>query len=150
MRNLDLSEEMKLVLKAWEDRDKAKTGRSIRGAVSKKKRRYQRDGFDLDLTYITDRIVAMGFPAEGKEATFRNPMAEVQRFMELKHRKHYRVYNLCCEPDRQYDSAKFQDEVALFGFKDHNAPPLPLLLACCQVPSCPPPQTLDDPKPWTV
>ena len=59
-------------------------------------------------------------------------MGEVQRFLEAKHRQHYRVFNLCCEPDRQYDAGKFQDEVALFGFKDHNAPPLPLLLACCQ------------------
>lgn len=132
MRGLELSDEMKWVLAAWDNKEKAKTGNSIRGAVSKKKRRYQRDGFDLDLTYITDRILAMGFPTEGKEAAFRNPMPEVIRFLELKHRQHYRVFNLCCEKDRQYDSSKFQDEVALFGFKDHNAPPLPLLLACCQ------------------
>jgi phosphatidylinositol-3,4,5-trisphosphate 3-phosphatase/dual-specificity protein phosphatase PTEN len=132
MRDKELSEEMTWVLGAWEKKQKAKSGNTIRGAVSKKKRRYQRDGFDLDLTYITDRILAMGFPTEGKEAAFRNPMAEVQRFLELKHRQHYRVFNLCCEKDRQYDSSKFQDEVALFGFKDHNAPPLPLLLACCQ------------------
>jgi len=51
----------------------------------------RQDGFDLDLTYITDNIVAMGFPSEGLEAAYRNPMKEVQRFFTTKHADHHKV-----------------------------------------------------------
>ena len=40
----------------------------VRGLVSKKKKRFQGDGFDLDLSFITPRIIAMGFPSTGYEA----------------------------------------------------------------------------------
>lgn len=34
------------------------------------------------LTDITERIIAMGFPSEGREGVYRNPMSEVQRYVD--------------------------------------------------------------------
>ncbi len=62
----------------------------IRHVVSKKKKRFIDDDFDLDLTYVTDRIIAMGFPSAGFEGAFRNPVEEVKQFFKEKHHDHYK------------------------------------------------------------
>jgi hypothetical protein len=46
----------------------------IRRTISSQKSRYRRDGFDLDLTYITPNCIAMSLPAVGAEAAYRNPV----------------------------------------------------------------------------
>jgi len=71
--------------------------RKLREFVSLKKYRFQKAGFDLDLSYITPQIIAMGCPTEGGEAVYRNPMGEVQRFFEVYHPDKYKIHNLCCE-----------------------------------------------------
>ena len=104
--------------------------RKARSLVRGKKRFVVTDtGVKLDLTYITDRIIAMGFPSVSIEGLYRNPYREVYRHLETKHADCYRVYNLCSE--RSYASSKFHNRVACFPFDDHNPPPLRLLLAIC-------------------
>ncbi|XP_043709936.1 phosphatidylinositol 3,4,5-trisphosphate 3-phosphatase and protein-tyrosine-phosphatase PTEN2A-like [Telopea speciosissima] len=109
-----------------------------RHIVSQNKRRYQEGGFDLDMTYITENIIAMGFPAGDMssgffgyfEGFYRNHMEEVIKFFETHHKGNYKVYNLCSE--RLYDASLFEGKVACFPFDDHNCPPLQLVLLFCQ------------------
>lgn len=63
----------------------------IRNLVSKKRRRMLVAGYDLDMTYITDRILAMSFPAERMRAMYRNPLWQVKSVLEMRHRGHYKV-----------------------------------------------------------
>ena len=102
-----------------------------RRAVSQKKVRYRRDGFDLDLAYITPRIIVHGFPATGVEHLFRNPRYELRRFFEEKHGGHYRVYNFCCEPGRNYPPELFDGRVERYPFRDHAVPPIELTRDFC-------------------
>ncbi|XP_066239716.1 phosphatidylinositol 3,4,5-trisphosphate 3-phosphatase TPTE2-like [Saccopteryx leptura] len=93
-----------------------------RRMVSENKQRYKKDGFDLDLTYVTERIIAMSFPSSGKESFYRNPIQEVVQFLDTKHRNHYQVYNLCSE--RAYDPKYFHYRVHRIMIDDHNVPTL--------------------------
>uniref|UniRef100_A0A8C9Z9T8 Transmembrane phosphatase with tensin homology n=1 Tax=Sander lucioperca TaxID=283035 RepID=A0A8C9Z9T8_SANLU len=93
-----------------------------RRMVSENKRRYQKDGFDLDLTYVTDRVIAMSFPSSGKQSFYRNPIREVARFLDTKHQDHYKVYNLCSE--KGYDPQFFHYKVERVFIDDHNVPSL--------------------------
>ena len=71
----------------------------------------------------------MGFPSEGTEGVYRNPMSEVVSFLDSRHADHYMVYNLCSE--RSYDPGKFHRRVQTFPFDDHNPPPLRMMREFC-------------------
>jgi len=111
----------------------SKMSRKVKHLVSKKKRRFVEDGFDLDLSYITPRLISMGFPSTGKEALYRNPATQarprtawrshhdvhssaapqhaahfliwqVRAFLERYHAGHAKVYNTCAERRRKYEA----------------------------------------------
>ena len=92
----------------------------VRECVSLKKRRLIVDGFNLDLTYITNHVVALGFPASGLERTIRNSKQDVIRFFKLRHGVNVKIYNLCIEESKQYDQSTIPDfGLGKYQFKDH-------------------------------
>ncbi|CAL8138726.1 unnamed protein product [Orchesella dallaii] len=103
----------------------------IKKIVSKKRRRFQQDGYDLDLTYILENLIAMGYPGDKIEGLYRNNIEDVSKFLEAKHNGHYKIYNLCEE--RTYNANKFKTGIVVkYPFVDHNPPQMGIIPALCQ------------------
>ena len=102
----------------------------LKRMVSKKKRRFTQNGYDLDLTYVTHDIIAMGYPSSNIEGLFRNHVKDVVNFLTHRHENHYRLYNLCSE--RHYNIDIFHGNVSEYGFHDHHPPPMTMMESFCQ------------------
>ncbi|KAK2413068.1 Phosphatidylinositol 3,4,5-trisphosphate 3-phosphatase and protein-tyrosine-phosphatase pten1, variant 2 [Trifolium repens] len=102
----------------------------IRNLVSKQRRRMLIAGYDLDMSYITDRVLAMSFPAERMRAVYRNPLWQVKSVLDMRHYDHYKVYNLCIEEN--YDPAHFYGRVEAYPFDDNHVPSLEMIKAFCE------------------
>lgn len=100
---------------------------------------------ELDLSYITPRLIAMGAPYDEPPmgtGLGKNAAARVAAFLAERHGSHFRVYDLTLE--RAYSANTFTEAVARAagadavagapvvvrrGFADHHAAPLGLLFA---------------------
>ncbi|XP_015879804.1 phosphatidylinositol 3,4,5-trisphosphate 3-phosphatase and protein-tyrosine-phosphatase PTEN1 [Ziziphus jujuba] len=102
----------------------------IRNLVSKQRRRMLVDGYDLDMSYITDRVLAMSFPAERMRAMYRNPLWQVKSVLDMRHQDHYKIYNLCIE--ERYDPSHFHGRVEAYPFDDNHVPPLQMIKIFCE------------------
>ena len=100
--------------------------------VSKQKRRFQDSSYDLDMSYITEKVIAMGYPSTGMETLYRNSLTDIIRFFCDRHHNEVKVYNLCLEKDRIYNKNTFPHcKVGLFPATDHNPSPIKLILEFC-------------------
>uniref|UniRef100_A0A7N0ZSY2 phosphatidylinositol-3,4,5-trisphosphate 3-phosphatase n=1 Tax=Kalanchoe fedtschenkoi TaxID=63787 RepID=A0A7N0ZSY2_KALFE len=102
----------------------------LRQLVSKKRRRMLVGGYDLDMSYITNRILAMSFPAEHVRAMYRNPLWQVKSVLDMRHPGRYKVYNLCIE--QMYDPSNFDGRVETYPFDDNHVPPLHMMKLFCE------------------
>ena len=65
----------------------------IRKLVSHNRRRYVDEDFNLDLSYVTDNVIAMAFPAPvgSKRSLIRNKGSQVRCFLDQNHPEVYKV-----------------------------------------------------------
>eukprot|EP01063_Lacrimia_lanifica_P033623 TRINITY_DN6035_c1_g2_i1.p1 TRINITY_DN6035_c1_g2~~TRINITY_DN6035_c1_g2_i1.p1 ORF type:complete len:565 (+),score=187.50 TRINITY_DN6035_c1_g2_i1:65-1759(+) len=132
----------------------------VRQATSNSRRRYQDDGFDLDLTYISAahvdrqgrrRLIAMGFPAQGVAQVWRNRYLDVRKLFLKRHPRSVRsgggapprrpgaargttvrVYNLCIEQEHQYDDPRmWGGQWEAYPMYDHNPAALDAAVRFC-------------------
>ena len=115
---------------------RAPLSRTLRGLVSKKKRRFidAAAGLDLDLSYITNRVIATGYPARGLEALYRNPAPALRAFIAARHGPEAaRVWNLCLErgyaPSLLGAATRVDHDLAWF---DHCPPPFAFMRPLCE------------------
>ncbi|EGO03571.1 hypothetical protein SERLA73DRAFT_83635 [Serpula lacrymans var. lacrymans S7.3] len=101
----------------------------IRRLVSGNKARFK-DGklnLELDLVYITDQVIVMGYPAIGLEGLYRNRREDAKKFLEHRHGNNFWVFNFCPVKENAYPASVFDGRVSRYPFPDHHAPPLALL-----------------------
>jgi len=96
----------------------------LRWKVSGKRNRFKDEEYNLDITYITDRVIAMSFPASGFERWYRNNINKVANFLDEKHSDNYLVFNLS---NRKYNEDRFRNKVKSYEWEDHHPPTLLML-----------------------
>ena len=84
---------------------------------------------ELDISYVTSRIIVMSYPGEGLQGAVKNNIDEVRAFLDSKHAKKYAVYNLTLSPYRHY---KFDSRVSDCGWPAKKSPNLNNLLIICK------------------
>ncbi|NXB36974.1 TENS3 protein, partial [Eulacestoma nigropectus] len=87
------------------------------------------EGYELDLTYITERIIAVSFPARCSEETYLHSLQEVTRMLKSKHGDNYLVLNLS---EKRYDLAKLNPKIMDVGWPDLHAPLLDKVCTICK------------------
>eukprot|EP00927_Polykrikos_kofoidii_P062357 TRINITY_DN57165_c0_g1_i1.p1 TRINITY_DN57165_c0_g1~~TRINITY_DN57165_c0_g1_i1.p1 ORF type:complete len:626 (-),score=94.70 TRINITY_DN57165_c0_g1_i1:71-1879(-) len=101
----------------------------VRRMIAGGRHRFQVGDFDLDLAYVTSRVIAMGFPGKGIHAAYRNPVTQVSRLLQSLHKDHFRIYNLCVEK-KNHDNG-FKSNTVHFPCSDHCPPSLRTVLDFC-------------------
>ena len=128
----EFDQEFEELEESFEGNEKIKKANLIKRLVSKQKRRFQDSDFDLDMSYITEKVIAMGFPSTGVERMYRNSLSDVIKFFHTRHNDQVKIYNLCLEKDRIYNKNIFPNsKVGLFPATDHNPCPIKLILEFC-------------------
>ncbi|KAM9084578.1 tensin-1 isoform 3-T3 [Megaptera novaeangliae] len=87
------------------------------------------DSCELDLVYVTERIIAVSFPSTANEENFRSNLREVAQMLKCKHGGNYLLFNLS---ERRPDITKLHAKVLEFGWPDLHTPALEKICSVCK------------------
>ncbi|KAH0621265.1 hypothetical protein JD844_022364 [Phrynosoma platyrhinos] len=87
------------------------------------------DTCELDLVYVTERIIAVNFASLSEEQTFCSNLKEVAQMLKSKHGDSYLLCNLS---ERRHDISKLHSKVLDFGWPDLHTPALEKICSICK------------------
>ncbi|XP_068446571.1 tensin-1 isoform X5 [Clinocottus analis] len=87
------------------------------------------ESYEVDLVYITERIISVCFPAAAEERSYTTNLKEVATMLRSKHGEHYLVLNLS---EWRSDLSNLNPKVVEFGWPDHHAPALDKICSMCK------------------
>ncbi|KAL0985583.1 hypothetical protein UPYG_G00158900 [Umbra pygmaea] len=87
------------------------------------------ENYEVDLVYITERIISVSFPSAVEEPGYAANLREVASMLRSKHQDNYLLFNLS---EKRYDINQLNPKVLDFGWPDHHAPPLDKICSICK------------------
>ncbi|CAL8240647.1 unnamed protein product [Merluccius merluccius] len=87
------------------------------------------ENYEVDLVYITERIISVSFPSSVEEQSYAANLREVATMLRSKHGHNYLLFNLS---DKRYDINQLNPKVLDFGWPDHHAPALDKICSICK------------------
>ncbi|XP_058247880.1 tensin-1 isoform X5 [Hemibagrus wyckioides] len=87
------------------------------------------ENYEVDLVYITERIISVSFPSSVEEQSYSANLKEVASMLRSKHGDNYLLFNLS---EKRYDISKLHPKVLDFGWPDHHAPALDKICSICK------------------
>ncbi|XP_040004231.1 tensin-1 isoform X2 [Xiphias gladius] len=87
------------------------------------------ESYELDLIYITERIISVSFPSSVDEQSYAANLQEVASMLRSKHGHNYLLFNLS---EKRYDISQLNPKVLDFGWPDHHAPALDKICSICK------------------
>lgn len=89
------------------------------------RKRYLDNGYDLDLTYITEKIIVIGNPYNN------DTLSDLRKFLTTRHGGRYKIYNLASEED--FGIEQDLDNVENFPFPSNNPCALKVIIKFCSI-----------------
>ncbi|XP_041722232.2 tensin-1 isoform X2 [Coregonus clupeaformis] len=87
------------------------------------------ENYEVDLVYITERIISVSFPSCVEETSYASNLCEVASMLRSKHQDNYLLFNLS---EKRYDINQLNPKVLDFGWPDHHAPALDKICSICK------------------